>query len=81
MLTLEPSHLDPGVRAAIVESLTHLREVFFVSKPRTGRQVLNLVAIQMGCGTLLNRSFPIMAQTPTFERLYRDPCPIAEDLK
>jgi hypothetical protein len=77
---LEPSALDPRVRAAFVETLTQLREVFFVSEQAVGRQ------IHKGWGFLthesfFNRSFPVLGTAPTFERLHRDPRPIAQDLR
>jgi hypothetical protein len=36
---LEPLVLDPRVRAAFVETLTQLQEVFFVSRQAVGRQI------------------------------------------
>lgn len=78
-----PSSLEPKVRTAFVETITQLREVFFVSRVHCGRQILSLMSYQM-TGTseaFLNRSFPIITRTPTFERLPRDPRAIDQDLK
>ena len=78
---LKSSDLDPRVRTAFVETLTQLREVFFVSKPRAGRQILGYQSGIPTSETIFNRSFPILAMAPTFERLHRDPRPIAQDLR
>ena len=78
---LETSDLDSRVRTAFVETLTQLHEVFFVSTPRAGRQILGYQSGIPTSETILNRSFPIMAMAPTFERLHRDPRPIAQDLR
>lgn len=77
---LQPSDIDSRVRAAFSETLTQLHEVFFISTPRAGRQVLGWWS---GLGTseeFFNRSFPIISMCPTFERLHRDPRPIEQDL-
>jgi len=78
---LESSDLDPVVRTALVETLTQLHEVFFVATPRAGRQILGFQSGIPTSETILNRSFPIKAMAPTFERLHRDPRPIAQDLR
>ena len=78
---LESSDLDSRVRTAFVETLTQLHEVFFVSTPCAGRQILGWQSGIETSETILNRSFPIMAMAPTFERLHRDPRPIAHDLR
>ena len=78
---LQSSDLDSEVRTAFVETLTQIHEVFFVSTPRVGRQIFGLMSGIPTSETMFNRSFPIMAMTPTFERLHRDPRPIAQDLR
>ena len=75
------SDLDCEVRSAFVETLTQLREVWFVSTPRYGRQIVGILSGLGTSETMFNRSFPIMTTAPTFERLHRDPRPIAQDLK
>lgn len=78
---LQSSDLDLEVKLAFVETLTQLREVWFVSTPRVGRQIVGVLS---GLGTseaMFNRSLPIMTTSPTFECLPRDPRPIAQDLK
>ncbi|KAL8740591.1 MAG: hypothetical protein Q9190_006731 [Brigantiaea leucoxantha] len=78
---LQPSDLDVKVRIAFVETLTQLQEVFFVSAVRAGRQIFGLMSGFLTSETIFNRSFPIMATAPTFERLDRDPRPISHDLR
>ena len=77
----QPSDLSPLAKEAVVETLVQLREVFFISMVRAGRQKYGLMSGMDASHTFLNRSFPIMAMSPTFERLRRDPRPIAHDLK
>ena len=78
---LKSSDLDSEVRTAFVETLTQLQEVFFVSTPRAGRQILGYQSGIPTSETIFNRSFPIMTVTPSFERLHRDPRLIAQDLR
>ena len=78
---LHPSDLEPDVNAAFVETLTQLEEVFFVSTPRAGRTVIGFFSGLTPVDTFFNRSLPIRSLEPSFERLHRDPRPIAEDLK
>ena len=78
---LQSSDLDSETRAAFVETLTQIREVWFVSTPLVGRQILGGWSRLMTSETIFNRSFPIMTMPPTFERLHRDPRPIAQYLK
>ena len=75
------SDLDSEVRSAFVETLTQLREVWFVSTPRAGRQIVGPLSGLPTCETMFNRSLPIMTVVPMFERLHRDPRAIAQDLK
>lgn len=78
---LEPSSLESELRETFVETITQLREVFFVEKVYAGRQILGLLSGIPTSETIFNRSFPIMATTPSFERLRRDPRSIAGDLR
>ena len=78
---LESSDLEDKVRSAFVETLSQLREVWFVSTPLVGRQILGGWSGLGTSETLFNRSFPIMTMPSTFDRLQRDPRPIAQDLK
>ncbi|TVY44269.1 hypothetical protein LOCC1_G006808 [Lachnellula occidentalis] len=80
MHLVEPSDVDPVARKAFTDTLSQLHEVFFLSKTGQGRQILGWQS-GITSDTILNRSFPIVPKTPTFERLGRDPRPIAEDLK
>ncbi|KAL8730389.1 MAG: hypothetical protein Q9181_004686 [Wetmoreana brouardii] len=66
---------------AFVETLTQLREIFFISTPRFGRQNFGYQSGTETPETMFNRSLPIVAATPTFERLHRDPRSIAQDLR
>ena len=79
---LHPSELEVEVNAAFVETLAQLQEVFFVSTLRFGQMVTGPLSVGgiWPCPTFLNRSIPITAEAPTFERIHCDPRPIAEDL-
>lgn len=78
---LQSSDLDLEVKLAFVETLTQLREVWFVSTPRVGRQIVGVLSGLGTSETMFNRSLPIMTTSPIFERLPRDPRLIAQDLK
>ena len=78
---LQSSDLDPEVRSAFVDTLTQLHEVWFITTPRVGRQILGAFSALGTSETIFNRSLPIMMMLPTFERLHRDSRPIAQDLK
>jgi len=78
---LQSSDLDSEVRSAFVETLTQLREVWFISTPRVGRQILGVLNGLGASETIFNRFLPILPIPPIFERLHRDPRPIAQDLK
>ena len=79
--SLQSSDLDSEARSAFVETLTQLREVWFVSYPRYGRQIVGILSGLGTSETVFNRSLPVMTASPTFERLHRDPRPIGKDLK
>ncbi|KAL9023694.1 MAG: hypothetical protein Q9196_007038, partial [Gyalolechia fulgens] len=81
LYALEPSDLEPKFRNAFLDTFTQLREVFFLSTPRAGRQVNGLLSGLCTSETWFNRSFPIMTGTPTFRRRHRDPRPINQDLR
>ena len=78
---VQPSDVDSEIRSAFVETLTQLREVWFVSTPLVGRQIVGPLSGFGTSGAIFNRSFPIVTTVPTFERLPRDPRPISEDLE
>ena len=81
IIGVEPSEVKSETRSAFVETLTQLREVWFVSTPLVGRQITGPLS---GFGTaepIFNRSFPIASTLPTFERLPRDPRSISKDLE
>ncbi|RAL17553.1 2EXR domain-containing protein [Aspergillus homomorphus CBS 101889] len=79
--SLDSADVSLRARTAFVETLTQLREVFFMEVARFGRQVLGWYSGLDTPETFFNRSFPIMVTTTTFDRLPRDPRDIAEDLK
>jgi hypothetical protein len=80
LFQLEPSKLDPRVREAFVETLTQLREVFLVSEQAVGRQIHKYFGF-ITDEPFFNRSLPILGSAVTFQRLHRDPRPIAQDLR
>ena len=78
---LQPSDINPEDLNAAREILMHIREVFFVSTPRVGRQVMGILSGLPTGDTFWNRSLPIMARPSSFQRLKRDPRNITEDLE
>ncbi|KAF2205790.1 hypothetical protein GQ43DRAFT_467800 [Delitschia confertaspora ATCC 74209] len=76
----ESSLLDPGPRAALLETLTQLREVFFAHTELHSRQMINITNGGSASQSIYNRSCPLMPHKPTFRRLHRDPRPIGQDL-
>ena len=81
IIEVEPSGLESDTRSAFAETLTQLREVWFVSISLVGRQIVGpLMGFGMA-GALFNRAFPIASTVPTFELLPRDPRSISKDLE
>ena len=77
---LELINLDPKVRTAFIETLTQLREVFFVSEQSAGRTIDKQSGFVVP-EPFFNRSLPLIGTAPTFERLRCDPRPISKDLQ
>ncbi|KAI0597523.1 hypothetical protein F4775DRAFT_593216 [Biscogniauxia sp. FL1348] len=78
---LDPGRLEPGPRAELAATLQHLREVFFVSVQAAGRQTHGVLGGAPTNEFAFNRAFPVMAAPAPFERLARDPRPIADHLR
>ena len=78
--SVQPSDVEAETRAAFVETLTQLRQVWFVSTPLVGRQMVGPLSGFPISGAMFNRSFPILTTTAAFERLPRDPRRISQDL-
>ena len=78
---VQPLDLKSEIRSAFIEILTQLREVWIVSTPVVGRQIVGPLSGFGTAGAMFNRAFPIMSTLPTFERLSRDPRSISKDLK
>ncbi|CEJ90873.1 hypothetical protein VHEMI06626 [[Torrubiella] hemipterigena] len=78
---IDPSDIDRGSKVAFTQIMTNLRQVIFYSAIRVGRQILGFHNGVPTSEIVYNRSFPIEAKVPTFERLPRDPRTIGQDLK
>ncbi|MCJ1284381.1 hypothetical protein MMC26_003712 [Xylographa opegraphella] len=78
---LKSSDLESRIRTVFVETLAQLHEVFLICTERAGRQILGFQSEILTAETIFNRSLPIMAMTPGFERLHHDPRPITHDLQ
>lgn len=80
---IDPSDpgLDEGHKMAFKQIMGNLRQVIFYSNIRAGRQVLTWHTGVFTDKIFYNRSFPIEARVPTFDRLPRDPRTISKDLK
>ncbi|PYH93331.1 hypothetical protein BO71DRAFT_399805 [Aspergillus ellipticus CBS 707.79] len=78
----DDGRISAEVRRSFTETLTQLREVFFVEVARAGRQVVGPVSGPITSDTFFNRSFPIFSTSTTaFDRLPQDPRAISDDLK
>ena len=78
---VQPSDVKSEIRSAFTETLTQLREVWIVSTPVLGRQIVGPLSGFGTAGAMYNRAFPIMSTLSTFERLPRDPRSISKDLE
>ena len=81
IFAVQPLDVDSDTRSAFIETLMQLRELWFVSTPVVGRQIVGFLSGFNISGAIFNRSFPIKTMLPTFERLPRDPRLISQDLK
>jgi hypothetical protein len=77
---LTPAELlsEPG--AAFLATVTQLREVFFVHSVYN-RRYMDTSSVPDPANIHVNRSLPLMADTPYFERISRDPRSIGQDLR
>ncbi|KFH46489.1 hypothetical protein ACRE_025810 [Hapsidospora chrysogenum ATCC 11550] len=81
LLDLRPAHLEAPEQKVLVETLSQLREVFWVTTPTIGRANAGALGSVRGIGIRFNAAFPIMTGVPRFERLPKDPRPVDEDLR
>ena len=81
IMGVQPTEIKPEMRSAFTETLTQLREVWLVSTPLVGRQIVGPLSGFGTAGNRFNRSFPILSTPPSFERLPRDPRSISKDLE
>lgn len=77
---LKPLKINPDVAASFTVTLTQLRHTFFVQTVSAGRHVTG-ISSGIGSETILNRSFPILTTTTSFEILPSDLRPNAGDLE
>lgn len=80
IIGVKPSEVESDTRSAFVETLTQLREVWFVSTPLVGRQIVGPLSGFGTAGAMFNRALPIVSTNATFERLPHDPRSISKDL-
>lgn len=81
LLHFEWSDFDFRGKHAFLDTIKQLQEVFFLFRQRYGRTNFGLATGVDTNEFFFARSVPIMPLTPSFERLQRDPRPIAQDLK
>jgi len=80
LITNPSLYPDPAAALALQrETVLHLRDVFFLVRAYNGRNFLDPSEEPPAVHT--NHSFPISAASPSFERIGRDPRPIADDLR
>ncbi|KAK8069195.1 hypothetical protein PG994_005811 [Apiospora phragmitis] len=80
-VALKPEHLDLPARTAYLETLSQLREVFWVNITSFARRNAGPLSPIRGLGVRFNDGFPIMTREPVFDRLRADPRPIDENLE
>ena len=78
---VQRSEVKSEIRYAFIETLTQLREVWIVSTPVVGRQIVGPLSGFGTAGAIFNRAFPILSTLSTFELLPRDPRSISKDLE
>ena len=78
---IEVDQLSDPLRASFTETLSQLREVFFLHLQFGGRHVLGDRSGAMDSDYEVNLSLPIKTGSPSFARLERDPRPIGTGLK
>jgi hypothetical protein len=71
---------EATARAAFVDTLQRLQEIFWVAQSRSGRAILGPLESFQGAGIRFNHSMPLKVSTPTFQ-LRQDPRAIGPDLK
>lgn len=81
LCSIKPSDVNIGLRESFIQTLTQLQEVFFVELVGVGHQILGTLIGIASNEVILNRSMPIAATAPTFDRLHQDPRPIVGDLE
>jgi 2EXR family protein len=74
------SNLESPGKQAFLDTFKQLSEVYFLIKNQPGRTHCGMM-ITGTTENFFNRSYPIMAMSPNFEVLARDPRPISQDLR
>ncbi|KAI1324116.1 hypothetical protein F5Y16DRAFT_381930 [Xylariaceae sp. FL0255] len=80
-LTIDPATLASPQAQTYKETLTQLRQLWFMHEQRTGRHVLGFLSGAASNEYRLNRAFPINSAVSEFRVLGRDPRPIGADLQ
>lgn len=75
----KPRDYEPSVRESVTSTLRNLRQLFFIHIS-PGREVPGLHMLR-NPKPIINRSYPIMAGSSSFQRIPRDPRAIGLDLK
>jgi hypothetical protein len=70
---LEQSQLEPAAIRAFTDTFAQLREVFFLNVCFSGRSFGAMPLFQQNQSPFFSHSYPMMAPTPNFEGLARDP--------
>jgi hypothetical protein len=81
LFDITPAELMSERGAAFLATVTQLHEVFFVHSVYNGPYMDTSSSTPDPANIHVNRSLPLMARTPYFERISRDPRPIGQDLR
>ncbi|KAI0204780.1 hypothetical protein F4808DRAFT_456525 [Astrocystis sublimbata] len=73
--------IDPHVRKSVTDTLRNLRRVFLLHIERLGRTIPSTQRMHKPPGHSINRSYPLMAASSSFQCIPRDPRAVDLDLK
>lgn len=82
LYTQLPTIPEPPAKEAFVDCLSHLREIIWVAHSQTGRAIFaEPEGFPSHVGVRFNHSMPVIAASPSFDLLARDPRPVGPELR
>ncbi|KAI1288941.1 hypothetical protein F5Y03DRAFT_378830 [Xylaria venustula] len=80
LCNMDPASLTPTQKSSFAESLSQLRQVFFMHLQSAGRHVLGLYRGESPLGNHVNRAVPVLPMALNFRWLHPDPRPVGPNL-